>query len=114
MTYMILLKPHVWEESGSRVKCKTALSQSYYRIFKLYFLKNYWKYKVDFLYAGTYQLKLQSDDVILDNWGQAYPGMPKEAIKFLRTLRRYKVDFVHILLYFVIYKNSKLNVFKKF
>ena len=101
MTYMILLlKPHVWEESGSRVKCKTAFSQSYYRIFKLYYLKNYWKYKADFLYAGTYQLKLQIDDVILDKWVQAYPGMPKEAIKFLRTLRRYKVDFVHILCIF--------------
>ena len=100
MTYMILLKLHVWEESVCRVKCKTAFSQSCYGTFKLYYLKNYWKYKADFLYAGTYQLKLQIDDVILDEWVQAYPGMPKEAIKFLRTLRRYKVDIVHILCIF--------------
>ena len=34
MTFMILLKPHVWE-SGSPVKCKNALGQSGCRIFKL-------------------------------------------------------------------------------
>ena len=28
ITFMILLKPHVWEKSGSRVKYKNALSQS--------------------------------------------------------------------------------------
>ena len=28
MTFMILLKPHVWEKSGSEVKCKNALGQS--------------------------------------------------------------------------------------
>ena len=50
---MILLKPHVWEKSGSRVKCKNALGQS-----------------------DTYLLMLQIDDVILHEWGQACPGMP--------------------------------------
>ena len=54
------------------------------------------KYKVDFLHAGTYLLKLQINDVILYEWGQACPGMPKEAIKTLRfQKRRYKVDFLH-------------------
>ena len=48
-------------------------------------LKNYWRYKVDFLHAGTYLLKLQICDVILHEWGQACPGMPKEAIKTLRS-----------------------------
>ena len=40
--------------------------------------------KLIFLYAGTYLLKLQIDDVILQEWGQASLGMPKEAIKTLR------------------------------
>ena len=35
--------------------------------------KNFWRYKVDFLHGGTYQLKLQTDDVILHEWGQACP-----------------------------------------
>ena len=30
-------------------------------------------------------LKLQTDDVILYKWSQACPGMPKEAIKTLRS-----------------------------
>ena len=73
MTFMILLKPHVWEKSGSRVKCKNALNQSVSRSFEHQYLKNYWRYKVDFLHAGTYLLKLQIDDVILYDWGQACP-----------------------------------------
>ena len=44
----------------------------------LNYLKNYWRYKVDFLHAGSYLLKLQIDDVILGGHGQAYPGMPKD------------------------------------
>ena len=48
----------------------------------------------------TFCMQVHINDVILDEWVQAYPGMPKEAIKFLRTLRRYKVDFVHILCIF--------------
>ena len=48
MTFMIVLKQHVWEKSGSRVKCKNALGQSDFRILKLQNLKNYWMYKVDF------------------------------------------------------------------
>ena len=32
--------------------------------------KNYWRYKIDFLHADTYLLKLQIDDVILHDWGQ--------------------------------------------
>ena len=35
------------------------------------------------LYAGTYLLKLQIDDVILGGHSQACPGMAKEAIKTL-------------------------------
>ena len=80
MNFMILIKPHVWEKSGSRVKCKNARGQSDCRIFKLYYLKIYWSYKVDFLRAGTYLLKLQIDDVTLGGCGQACPGIPKEAI----------------------------------
>ena len=62
------------------VKCKSALSQSDCRIFKLEYLKNYWSYEVDFLHAGTYLL-CHIDDVILGRCGQACPDMPKEAIK---------------------------------
>ena len=65
MTFMILLKPHVWEKFGSWVKCKNALSQSDWRIFKLEYLKNYLSYKVDFLHAGACLLFLQIDGVIL-------------------------------------------------
>ena len=68
MTFMILLKPHVCEKSGSQVKGKNALSQSDCRVFKLYYPKNYWSYKVDLLLAGTYLLKLQNDDVIIHEW----------------------------------------------
>ena len=28
ITFMILLKPHVWEKYGPRVKCKNAFGQS--------------------------------------------------------------------------------------
>ena len=35
MTFMILLKPHVWEKSGSPVKSKNALGQSDCSAFKL-------------------------------------------------------------------------------
>ena len=31
------------------------------------------KYKVDFLHAGTYLVKVQIDDVILHEWDQACP-----------------------------------------
>ena len=79
MTLIILLKPHVWEVS--QVKCKNGLDQSDSRIFKLYYLKNYWSYKVDFLYAGTYLLRLQIDDVILGEHVQACQSIPNEAIK---------------------------------
>ena len=34
MTFMILLKPHVWEKSGSQVIFKNALRETDYRIFK--------------------------------------------------------------------------------
>ena len=43
-----------------------------------YYLKNYWKWKVDFLYAGTYLLKVQMDKVVLGGCGQACPGMLKK------------------------------------
>ena len=75
---MILLKLNIWEKSDSRVN---ALGQSDCRISKLQYLKNYWRYKVNFLYAGTYLLELQIDDKILVWRGQAYLGMPKQAIK---------------------------------
>ena len=81
MIFMILLKPYVWEKSGSQVKCKNVLGQSDCRIFKL--LKNYWRNKVYFLHAGTYLLKLQIDDLILGGRGQASAGMSKGAFKTL-------------------------------
>ena len=82
---MILLKPHVWKKPGSRVKCRNNLSHSDCRIFKLEHVLNYWRYKVDFLNVGTYLLKLQIDDVVLHEWGQVCPGMPKEAVENLRS-----------------------------
>ena len=86
MTFMVLLKPHVWEKSGSLVKCKNILSQSDCRIFKLWYLKNCRRYKVDFCHAGAYLLKLQIDDVILGWCGQACPGFCKQGIKTLKEL----------------------------
>ena len=41
--------------------------------------------KVVFLHEDAYLLKLQTDDVILHEWVQVCPGMPKEAIKTLRS-----------------------------
>ena len=41
-----------------------------------------------FLYVCTYLLKLQIDDVILGGHGQVCPGMPKEAIKTLRSQKQ--------------------------
>ena len=46
--------------------------------FKTLYLKNLWRYKVEFVHTISYLLKLQIDYVILDGHGQAYPGMPKE------------------------------------
>ena len=40
---------------------------------------------IDFLHAGTYLLKLQVDHVILGGRGQACLGIPKGAIKTLRS-----------------------------
>ena len=34
-TFMILPKPHIWQKSGSRIKCKNALSQSDCKAFKV-------------------------------------------------------------------------------
>ena len=85
MTFMILLKLYVWEKSNSQVNCESPLSQPGSGIFKLYYLKNYQRYKVDFLHAGTYLLKLHIDNVIVGGCGQACPGMPKEAIKTFRS-----------------------------
>ena len=53
-----------------------------------YYLKNYQRYKVDFLHAGAYLLKLQIDNVIVGGCGQACPGMPKEAIKTFRSQKQ--------------------------
>ena len=36
-------------------------------------VKNYWRYKADFLHPGTYLLKLQIDDEIFGGYGQACP-----------------------------------------
>ena len=52
------------------------------QVFKIWFPKNYWSYKVDFLHAVTYLLKLQIDDMILGERGQGCPGMPKRLLKF--------------------------------
>ena len=64
------------EKSGSPVKCKNALVQSDCWIFNIWYLGNYWKYKVYFLHAVTYLLKLQIDDII---------SIYKEVIKTLRS-----------------------------
>ena len=70
LTFMILLKSHVWEKSGSLVKYKNALGQS-----------NNWRYNTDFLHAVIHLLKLQIADVILGGCGQACPDIPNEAFK---------------------------------
>ena len=54
-------------------------------------LKNYWSYKVDFLHASTYLLKLEIDNVILDGHAQACHGMLKDGIKTLRSQKLKKV-----------------------
>ena len=68
-------------DSGSQVKCKNALGQSDCRIFELYYLKNYLRYKVNLFHAGTYLLRLQVDDVILGGCGQACPRRPLKALR---------------------------------
>ena len=50
------------------------------------------RYKVDFLHPDTYLLILKINDVILDGRGQAWPGMPKEAIKTLRSQKLNEVQ----------------------
>ena len=65
MVFTILLKQHVWEKSGSQGECRNALGQSdgflnsKTNISKINISKNYWRYKVDFLHAGTYLVTLQ-------------------------------------------------------
>ena len=48
-------------------------------------------YTVDFLYAGTYLLKLQINNVILGGHDQLCPFMPKEGIKALKSQKLRKV-----------------------
>ena len=84
---MIMLKPHVWEKSDSPVKCKNALGQSNYRIFKLQYLKNYWSYNVDFLHAGLYLLMLQIE------WGQACPKTLLKTFNISKTIGVIKLIF---------------------
>ena len=38
------------------------------------------------MHAGTYLLKLEIDDVIFHEWGQAYPDMLKEARAMYRSM----------------------------
>ena len=66
-TFMILLKPHVWRKSGSRVKDKNTLGQSDCKISKLWYLKIIGCRKLIFCY--------KIDDVILREWGQECPKM---------------------------------------
>ena len=47
--------------------------------------------KLIFLHAGTYLLKLQIDDVILNGWGQVSPGMPKKAFETLISQKQREV-----------------------
>ena len=54
-------------------------------------IANYQRYKVDFVHAGTYLSKLQIEDMILGGRGLACSGMPKEAIKTLRSQKLKKV-----------------------
>ena len=93
MTFMILLKLYVWEKSNSQVNCESPLSQPGSGIFKLYYLKNYQRYKVDFLHAGAYLLKLQID-VIVGGCGQACPqACQKRPLKLLDLKnKRFEVD----------------------
>ena len=49
--------------------------------FKTLILQKLWRYKVDFVHATSYLLKLQIDYVILDWHDQTCPGMPKEAFE---------------------------------
>ena len=82
---MILLKPHVWEKSGSQFKSKNAPGPSDCKIFKLQYLKNYFRYKVGFVHVISYLLKLQFDHVILHEWCQACPVVHKEAFEIYVT-----------------------------
>ena len=52
------------------------------------------------LHAGTYLLKLQIDDVILHEWGQACPGMPKEAIETLRSQKLKLIFYMRLHIYY--------------
>ena len=38
------------------------------------------------MHAGTYLLKLEIDDVIFHEWGQAYPGIPRHILKVTKFL----------------------------
>ena len=65
MTFMILLKPHVWEKSGSRLNAKLLSANQIAGFLSFNISKKYWRYKGYILHAATYLLKLQIDDVIL-------------------------------------------------
>ena len=91
MTFTILLKPYVWKKSSSLVKCKMLFANETAGFLDFNYLKNYWRYKVDFLYAGTYLLKLQINNVILGGHDQLCPFMHKEGIKALKSQKLRKV-----------------------
>ena len=49
--------------------------------FKTLISEKQWSYKVDFVHAISYLLKLQIDHAILDEHAQACPGIPKRLLK---------------------------------
>ena len=81
VTFMILLKLHVWEKSDSQVNAKMLSANQIAGFLNFNVSKTVGGIKLIFLHTGTYQLKLQIYPAILGGHGQAYPGMPKEAIR---------------------------------
>ena len=71
MTFMILLKPHVWEKSSLLANQIAGYLNSNSITIECI--------KLIFLHAGTYLLKLEIDDVILHEWGQACPQHVKRS-----------------------------------
>ena len=78
MSLMILLKPHVWEKSDTRVNAKMLSANQIARFLNFNTSKTIRGIKLILLHAGTYLLKLQIGDAILGD-AILWSGIPRYA-----------------------------------
>ena len=89
MTFMIVLKQHVWEKSGSRVNAKMLLANQISGFLNLKISKTIGGIKWVFLHAALYLIKVISWSYKF-RW--VWSGMTKEAFKTLISQKLIEVE----------------------